>query len=250
MEVHSHPHTERKRLAHYFFEFFMLFLAIFCGFIAENWREHMVEKERGRQYIQSFYADLKKDTSVMSAIIEIESEKIRFLSHLEQDYDSIQRGPNGTKLLFDIIRHSLGNNQLHIADRTLRQLSNAGGFRLLKKADADSIAGYEEFAKDIEDNQSTIYQQSQDNLRKTLNELVEFKAYSGMYRDVINHPFPDQADGGLPVLFSTDKTILNKYFLELFQYLRVTVSHLGYMKLLRFKAEGIIEYFKSKYHLQ
>ena len=49
MEVHAHTHTERKRLRHYLFEFFMLFLAVFCGFLAENFREHIVEKKTGKR---------------------------------------------------------------------------------------------------------------------------------------------------------------------------------------------------------
>lgn len=36
MEVHHHPHIERKRFKEYFFEFLMIFLAVTLGFIAEN----------------------------------------------------------------------------------------------------------------------------------------------------------------------------------------------------------------------
>src|SRR5215210_6733179 len=46
MDVHHHTHTPRKKWTHYLFEFFMLFLAVFCGFIAENFREHIVENGR------------------------------------------------------------------------------------------------------------------------------------------------------------------------------------------------------------
>ncbi len=58
MEVHHHSHTpdshrERKKWTHYFWEFLMLFLAVFCGFLAENQREHMVEHKREKQYMQS-----------------------------------------------------------------------------------------------------------------------------------------------------------------------------------------------------
>ena len=31
MEVHAHTHTARKKWTHYFWEFIMLFLAVFCG---------------------------------------------------------------------------------------------------------------------------------------------------------------------------------------------------------------------------
>ena len=36
MEVHHHGHTERKKWTHYLWEFLMLFLAVFAGFLAEN----------------------------------------------------------------------------------------------------------------------------------------------------------------------------------------------------------------------
>ena len=49
MEVHHHTHSARKRWTHYFWEFFMLFLAVFAGFMAENWREHMIEHKRARE---------------------------------------------------------------------------------------------------------------------------------------------------------------------------------------------------------
>ena len=39
MEVHHHAHTPRKKWTHYFWEFFMLFLAVNCGFFVENQRD-------------------------------------------------------------------------------------------------------------------------------------------------------------------------------------------------------------------
>ena len=50
MEVHAHTHTERKKWTHYFWEFLMLFLAVFCGFLAEYQLEHNIDKN-GRNNI-------------------------------------------------------------------------------------------------------------------------------------------------------------------------------------------------------
>ncbi len=71
MEVH-HPHhiTHKKKWGEYLLEFFMLFLAVFLGFLAENFREHQVEKERGREYVKSFREDLCKDTTILRLNIE------------------------------------------------------------------------------------------------------------------------------------------------------------------------------------
>lgn len=48
METHGqHLHKAPSQgWKHYVFEFFMLFLAVFAGFLAENQREHFVEKKR------------------------------------------------------------------------------------------------------------------------------------------------------------------------------------------------------------
>ena len=68
MEVHHHAHPStspghRKKWSHYFWEFIMLFLAVFCGFLAENQREHMIEHQREKKFATSLYEDLKKDTA-------------------------------------------------------------------------------------------------------------------------------------------------------------------------------------------
>jgi len=66
MEVHAHTHTARKKWTHYFWEFLMLFLAVFCGFLAENQREHFVEAQRAKEYAKSLVSDMKEDTAEIS----------------------------------------------------------------------------------------------------------------------------------------------------------------------------------------
>jgi hypothetical protein len=63
MEVHHHSHTARKKWTHYFWEFLMLFLAVFCGFLAENQREHFVEAHRAKEYAKSLLYDIRLDTA-------------------------------------------------------------------------------------------------------------------------------------------------------------------------------------------
>jgi hypothetical protein len=65
MEVHHHAHHghEKKTWKNYFWEFLMLFLAVFCGFLAEYQLEHKIESDRGKQYTYSFYEDMITDSS-------------------------------------------------------------------------------------------------------------------------------------------------------------------------------------------
>ena len=71
MEVHAHSHTERKKFTHYLWEFLMLFLAVFCGFLAENQREHYTEKRRAREYAQQMIEDLQNDTLTLGSVVRL-----------------------------------------------------------------------------------------------------------------------------------------------------------------------------------
>ncbi|MFZ1262555.1 MAG: hypothetical protein WAT34_03520, partial [Chitinophagaceae bacterium] len=79
MEVHAHSHTERKKWTHYFWEFLMLFLAVFCGFLAENQREHMIEHQREKKYIQSLVSDLYADITRLTSIVQQRNERALLL---------------------------------------------------------------------------------------------------------------------------------------------------------------------------
>jgi len=61
MEEHKHLYhvTHKKKWAEYLLEFFMLFLAVFLGFTAENVREHLSEKNKAYRLAKSLENDLK-----------------------------------------------------------------------------------------------------------------------------------------------------------------------------------------------
>ena len=69
MEVHAHSHTARKKWTHYFWEFLMLFLAVFCGFLAEYKLEQTIERHREKEYMQLMVEDLKKDTANINTMV-------------------------------------------------------------------------------------------------------------------------------------------------------------------------------------
>src|SRR5204863_2248375 len=71
MEVHHHSHSSRKKWIHYFWEFLMLFLAVFCGFLAEYQLEHKIEKDRAKELAKSFYEELKTDSA--NAVVKVQN---------------------------------------------------------------------------------------------------------------------------------------------------------------------------------
>lgn len=82
MEVYHHQHTERKKFKHYLFEFFMLFLAVFCGFLAEYQLEHVIEHQKEKQYIESLISDLQDDVKSLDLQIDDEQRGIGELDSL------------------------------------------------------------------------------------------------------------------------------------------------------------------------
>jgi len=71
MEVHHHAHTPRKKWTHYFWEFLMLFLAVFAGFLAENQREHIVEHQREKKFANRLLSDLRQDSMFFETRIQL-----------------------------------------------------------------------------------------------------------------------------------------------------------------------------------
>ena len=251
MEVHHHSHTSGKKWTHYFWEFLMLFLAVFCGFLAEYQLEHQIEKERATQYIISLYEDLKNDTTRINQLLEYDDKKIEALNDMYRCYDTVMKDLRSTSCMGILVIHSRSNKGFVLTDRTLKQLANAGGYRLLNKGDADSIIGYENLYKGYLDFQTTVFQQAQDNVRNTLNQLADFKVIAPHQlttATMANDTTSSRLSG--PLLFTEDKALLNKWFNELSIYLRTTNGQRNSILQLKNKAINLIQYYQNKHHLE
>jgi hypothetical protein len=82
MEVHQHTHTARKRWYHYFWEFFMLFLAVTLGFFVENQREHLGEHRQETRYMRNLLQDLSRDTAAMQTQSLFQKRAVTFADSL------------------------------------------------------------------------------------------------------------------------------------------------------------------------
>jgi hypothetical protein len=247
MEVQAHTHTPRKNWTHYLWEFIMLFLAVFCGFLAENLREHQVEKQRGKQYIRSFYEDLKTDTVSFLRLIRANEIKTAAFVNLFRCYDTIRKNWRSTSCLIPIIKYSRFNTTVAFADGTLQQLKNAGGYRLLHDEDRDSIMSYDKSAQSYKNFETTVFQETQDIVRSTSSQIGDFESNKFLYPTLAG---ADSSDTEIPLVFSDDKVLLNKYFNDLFRYKAVTIGQTGQVTIRLQKAENLLAYFKKKYHFE
>lgn len=151
MEVHHHSHTPRKKWTHYFWEFFMLFLAVTLGFFVENKREHLIEHKRETEYIKQLIQDIKTDTTFFSLSVRANRDN-------QQKMDSLillLKNHNTDKPTEDI--YYLARNVTskgispQYSNRTFEQLKNSGGLRLIRKSVVlDSVTLYYESLKDLD----------------------------------------------------------------------------------------------------
>ena len=146
MEVHKHPHhvTHKKKWTEYLLEFFMLFLAVFLGFVAENIRETSVEHHKEKEYIKSLVQNLKDDTAQLNSaitrlpILILKMDSLALIS--KADFTETENLKTITRLY---INDGLHNVTFRNNNSTLAQLK-AGAFRLIQKDHvADSIAKYD-----------------------------------------------------------------------------------------------------------
>jgi len=237
MEVHSHSHTPRKKWTHYLWEFLMLFLAVFCGFLAENIREHNVEKKKGEQYILSFAEDLKKDTAQCDLSIPELTETMRVLQDLTSCFNTLKENIHNTDCLKGIIISSRGFKDFIYTDRTIQQLKNAGGLRLIEdKQIADSIIDYDAMVREMQIHQGVLenLQQITNNAHKSMIDFIHFDELS--------------LKGHTDKLFllSNDPAELNKYFNSINEFRRGLFGQLVWMRLIKDKATRLLELLHQK----
>ena len=135
MEVHKHPHhvTHKKKWGEYLLEFFMLFLAVFLGFVAENIREASVERHQEKEYMRLMVEDLKKDTANINTMVTGNGNLIMGLDSLldllsgPQQDQSIQR-----RTFIYSLKYTYWYMPIQCSELALTQSKSSGGFRLIK----------------------------------------------------------------------------------------------------------------------
>jgi hypothetical protein len=153
MEVHAHSHTARKKWTHYFWEFLMLFLAVFCGFLAEYQLEHKIERDREKKFIQTFIEDLKTDTAYIRRVQIFRKQKEERMDSLMLLFSTGQIKGHENELYF-FGRTLVRNASFRSNDRTITQLKNSGSLRLIRKEQAaDSMMSYQGLVETVMTNQ-------------------------------------------------------------------------------------------------
>ena len=154
----------------------MLFLAVFCGFLAEYQLEHKIEKDREKQFMQTMAEDLRSDSAQLSRLINSRKSRIRELDtlfHIIANDEYLQEGRRVYEFYefpyWDILR-------FFPSDRTMQQLKNGANLRLIRKRNvSNALIKYDVWVrnrKEYESLQAELATQINQHLEKLLDPLI------------------------------------------------------------------------------
>ncbi|HTA81597.1 MAG TPA: hypothetical protein VK783_01590 [Bacteroidia bacterium] len=128
---------------HYFFEFLMMFLAVFLGFLADNIRERLVEKKQERVYLQNMREDLRADIVLSGNYAKNNIIVFELIDTLVRLIKDPERKQHITKLAYTARMVLPQFKQLYLTERTYEQMKSSGTLRLISNQDvANSISYY------------------------------------------------------------------------------------------------------------
>ena len=183
MEVHHHPHVEKKSFKEYLLEGLMIFLAVSMGFIAENVREHISENERAKEFAASLVTDLAGDTAYIQKHIIIRkgiynnADSLMTLikyGSLTTDFDKFSRYFRGINV----------RGILTINRGTIHQLENSGALRYFRNKQLTSfLINYYNRIDEINHRVQYMFDYESANLLPFSREHYDFRYEDTIFRN-------------------------------------------------------------------
>ena len=247
MEVHAHTHTPRKKWAHYFWEFLMLFLAVFCGFLAEYQLEHKIEKDREKQFITTMVEDLKSDTAQLAEIILYKKSRENMCDSLIIYLSKTDFKKYGNDIYY-YARNITRPQYFAANDRTLQQLKNSGALRLIRKLSvSDSIMFYDQqlrYLLVLNEDERGI----RDNFRELVGSVFDGRVFYSQIDpvDFANYNRPTTN----PSLMMQDAISINKVISSA-QYLKTVLRGVrARQEKIKNTAARLLSFLQKEYHLE
>jgi hypothetical protein len=186
MEVHHHTHAPhgKKNWKNYFWEFLMLFLAVFCGFLAEYQLEHKIERDREKVYINNLYEDLKDDIVHFSEYDKTTSELLVTIDSMILLMKSPDKDLHINRIYY-LARKATMNPQNFFSfnSRTYEQMKNSGHLRLIRNQQvADSISGYY-FSQQMIELQNNILKDRITDYMQVIGKVLDAQVLFQIFKD-------------------------------------------------------------------
>ena len=244
MEVHAHTHTARKKWTHYFWEFIMLFLAVFCGFLAEYQLEHKIEKDREKQYMKSMVEDLRSDTAMLISNIKVRQERIVMMDSLVSLLGSSAVNERGNDIYY-FGRSISPPTNVFPNDGTIQQLKSSGNLRLIRKNTiSNSIMAYDQKMRNV------LFEMGDEvEIRAEYRILARKLFKTNVFHEMIATDKVSIPKNN-PALYSKDAGLINEFIGAVQYFKRVHQAQLIRSEELLVQAKQLIADIKKEYHLK
>ncbi len=206
MEVHAHTHSPRKKWTHYFWEFFMLFMAVTLGFLVENQREHYIEHKREKVFVRSIAQDLNQDIIHLDSIVSERKRMDKWMDSLLYLINYSDPQKNGNDIYY-YSRRIPRTFRFYSVDRTISQLKNAGNWRLIRNNKVSGqLLTYDNLVRTL-----TVYIEEREEslvliLYESINKLFDNRVFESM---VSGLSFTRPTNN--PQLITYNKNTLNEF---------------------------------------
>ena len=249
MEVHHHAHNtatphHKKNWKSYFWEFLMLFLAVFCGFLAEYQLEHKIERDREKIFMKNMLEDLKYDTSSYKNYTRNTKIALSVVDSLVYLLKSPERNKYTNKIYFLARKFTMREDLLFANERTYDEMKASGYLRLIHKQEvADSVSYYYNSLKQIHNYNERITSRINDYFI-SMSKLFDAAILLEITKE---QKLPE--DKSIKLL-TEDPLVINE-ILTRAQYLYATFIWTQKLGAVRsYKAETLIELIKNEYHFE
>ena len=210
MEVHHHPqlHHQLKPWKEYLLEGLMIFFAVTLGFIAENIREHLIEKEKEKQYIQSMIKDIRQDTADFRQVVDINTFSCNLIDTLITLLTNKERSAETARMYYLARTIPFNDQGILCHNKTFEQLKSSGGLRLIHDAAVlENISSYYENIRWLETGPGNMQFENRHDLFLFTDKLFKAEVFQQMVHS--SNPFIPNMPEGNPPLQSNNPDVIN-----------------------------------------
>ena len=223
-----------KRARDHFFDFILLFLAVFCGFLADNWRETLSEHQREKIFIRSLVEDVISDTLESNITLDR-------LKTMNAGIDTVlaalldPENAENSNELFQMWTKNLGLEVFVSNDRTIQQLKGNGELRLIRKKEvSDRIMKYDQTLKRYYTQSNLMY-----------SALTNLTYYSQLFDFISLSKNPD-----VPVpITDQGKLVLNQAYSHLYLWNRGLMGLISYLEVVNSEGKELVSLIQNEYRL-
>ena len=251
LEVHHHPHVEKKSFKEYILEGLMIFFAVTMGFIAENIRENITKHEKEHRLMEMLVEDLKHDTAQINNAINTYLYRV-------YKFDTLRTGiikatkenlsNDECRKMYYIFRGYGGIGNLYFSVVRALTMLEKEGFELIRKQNVtDSILQYKEVNSKIE-GQIDLITKNQDNANTYAIQIFDIELLND-YVDLFKAKEILSSTKNFKLL--TNKTeLLKPYAFCLFKTRSAMYNFTIFLAQKESTAERLIALIEKEYHLK